>query len=115
MATNLGKKIAESSLDPVKNIVPLATLGLAEQPHGRIQGAILTLEQPTPVGNLGQGDPNGNAESTAKWAMAVSTVMTRSRQRMTAAASARSVDFGAKIDSESWHPFQLFAAGTSAD
>src|SRR5437899_628203 len=45
---------------------PIAKPWLAKEAQGRIPGAVLTVEQPAPVGRKRQGRPGGDAESAGQ-------------------------------------------------
>ena len=44
--------------DTLEHAPPIPSLGLAEQPHGRIPGTVVPTEKETPVGNLAQRHKN---------------------------------------------------------
>ncbi len=56
----------QHGLDLVEHAGPIPRLFLAEQPHGRIPGAVVAIQQPAPVGDQGQRDPDGNSERACK-------------------------------------------------
>ena len=57
-----GHVFANSGLDPSEYALPVSSPVLAEKPHRRIPGSVAPIQQPPPVGNEGQRDPDGNAQ-----------------------------------------------------
>ena len=45
---------------------PIAGALLAEEAHGGVPGGIGAIEKPPPVGDEGEGDPDGDAEGTGE-------------------------------------------------
>jgi hypothetical protein len=54
----------ESFGHATKNRLPLAELGLAEEPHRGIPRAVVAHGEPAPIARDGKGDPDGDAEPT---------------------------------------------------
>jgi hypothetical protein len=53
----------KGGLDPSEYALPISSLVLPEQPHRRIPGTVAAIQQPAPVGNEGDRDPDGNSQS----------------------------------------------------
>ena len=51
---------------PLDDARVLAARGLPEQPRGRVPGGIVAIEQPAPIGHIGQHDPDWTPKSTSQ-------------------------------------------------
>ena len=45
---------------------PISRLGLPEKSHGRVPGTIVTVQEPTPVRNIGKQSPNRFVQSAGE-------------------------------------------------
>ena len=50
----------------VKDARPIAQVGLAEEAHAGIPAGAVALDGPAPVGDVGQGEPDGDAEGAGE-------------------------------------------------
>ena len=75
------------------DVIPLARVILPKQAGGRIPWAVVAIEQPAPVGNELQQDPDRLAQRAGEMSDRGVTEITRSTIAMSAAVSEKCLDF----------------------
>ena len=85
--------------DACQNLAPIVVPALAEQACRRIPGAVVTIEEPAPIGCVyGNSSHTGLPTAPARWAIDKSIEITRSRHESSAAASEKSLSLRRKAE-----------------
>jgi len=83
-------KPQQRSTNARDDAVPCARVILPEQAGGRVPRAVVAIDEPAPVGDMGSNTQTGFPSAPARWATLVSTEITRSRFAISAAVSEKS-------------------------